>query len=202
MNEHGQYTSDEIKGYDFEGAAAAPEGFNPEARGFVDPVPGIHVMEFDFEGSTMKENHEFSVKEDGTTNKYTLNQLWAKLRIVEGPHAGANVLDFVPMPTPGKAMPAKLANRWGNFIRAFGFQPPPGRVVPAGFSLAAMDKRRAQVELEAQTEGDGKDRKPKLDDRGKPRIGVRYFGYNPLSLLGPAAAGAATAAVPTPDIDL
>lgn len=158
----------EITDYQF-GETVAPQGFDPNARGYEDAPIGVHVMEVtDAEIVTGKE-----FKADGQS--YWLNQLKPRLAIAAGqPYAGATAMDFLPMPTPGIAMPAKLANRWANFLHSLGFSMPKDQVVPAGFKLKDIIGKRCKVRIVQQTDSDGT---PKFKPDGTPRLGPKYFGY-------------------------
>ncbi len=155
--------ADEFNDYDF-GGTAAPEGFNPEARGIVDPPPGEHVMRVDtFE---VKQNNVFKSKNH---DDCTAHQLRPILVVVGGNHEGKQKMDFLPLPTPGITLPTHLANRWANFITAFGFKPPANAIVPPNFTLHKLIGAKAKVIL-VEDEWDG-----------KKQIKVKYFGYEPLT---------------------
>ena len=157
----------EIEGYEF-GNAAAPEGFDPEAHGYSDPTPGWHTFEITDFG--IRENKSWNGKDFGA---WTGNQLEPRLAIPKGqPEAGASVLDFIPMPTQGRPMPKSLANRWANFLTAFGFRPPADSLVPKGFKLHSLIGARGQAEIE-------------LDEyEGKKKLRPKFFGYKSLGANG------------------
>jgi hypothetical protein len=159
----------DIDSYDF-GDPVAPEGFDHDARGYADPSPGWHT--FIISDFSIRANKNFNGKDFGT---WVGNQLEPRLVIPDGePEAGASTLDFIPLPTPGQPMPKSLANRWANFLRAFGFQCPPDQLVPQGFRLHnLLNGPRGQCEI--------------IEDEweGKKKMKPRFFGYRP---LGEAAA--------------
>ncbi|HSW44084.1 MAG TPA: hypothetical protein VLM89_00765 [Phycisphaerae bacterium] len=183
---HEAFTGEQIAGYNFD-VPAPTEGFDPNSEGFRDMPPGTHEVELVFgdSGTGIVENQMFRVKDEG---EVMLNQLRPKLRIVAGPHMGATTLDFLPMPTPGKHMPAKLANRWANFARAWGDDLAPGALVPHGFRLSPewFAGKRCRVEVALQTDEHGS---PKLKRDGRPMTGPRFFGYSRAIGSGPAASG-------------
>lgn len=155
--------SDELEAYDF-GSTAAPEGFDPDAAGYEPPPVGEHV--FYVEDFEIAENNTFKGKDFG---EWVGNQLRPRLTVADGEHKGASIIDFLPLPTPGAPMPKALANRWCNFIRAFGFQPPADAVVPVGFKLHDIKGTRGKAAI--------------IDDTydGKTRRKVRFFGYSPVN---------------------
>jgi hypothetical protein len=169
----------ELDTYDF-GDPVAPEGFDPEARGYSDPSPGWHVFELrDF---SIRQNKVYTVKGE----QWAGNQLEPRFVIPEGEEeAGASVLDFLPL--PGNGMLTMLANRWANFVRGMGIQLPPGKLIPAGFQLSDLLNgndpahptrpfRRVAAEVI-------------LDEyEGKKRLKIKLFGYKPMSEYRPTGA--------------
>lgn len=157
-------SSKEITGYEF-GDAMAPEGFDPEAAGYSDPTIGWHP--FTIDEFWIEENKVFKGKD---FDQYVGTQLRVRLKVPQGqPEAGASVLDFIPMPSPGRPMPRALANRWANFIAAFGFRPPTDKLVPAGFKLHSLIGAQGACEI--------------IEDEyeGKKRLKPKFFGYKPVS---------------------
>jgi len=157
----------ELDSYDF-GEATAPEGFDPNAEGREDAPVGKHVFIIkDFE---IAPNNTFKGKDFG---EWIGNQLRPKLVVADNqPHAGTSMMDFLPLPSADAPMPKALANRFANFIRSFGFQPPPDRIVPKGFNLKDLIGKTGMAEI--------------VDDtyEGKTRRKVKFFGYSPIDENG------------------
>jgi hypothetical protein len=154
------------------GDTTAPPGFDPDAKAFAQAPLGDHVMTVDT--YDIEPQYQYTVKDVGVV---ILDQLRPRLEIMEGPHQGASILDFIPLPTDGAAMPAFLANRFANFVRALGFQIPAGRIAPAGFDLDDIMGRRALVSIVQQLDGQ---KQPKISRNGEPMHGVKLFGYSPV----------------------
>lgn len=170
------YAARDVKNYDF---AAAPvvEGYDPDASSWKKPPIGEYVFQIDLDHSKVVTDK--SLKWDGST--YILNEFQPRLVLVEGPQAaiGATITDFIPMPTPNQVMHSGQANKWANFIKAFGFPPPGNRYAPDGFTLDSLDAKRAHVTIEGQTKKDestGK-RVPVMDADGTQKVSVKFFGY-------------------------
>jgi len=164
--------AEEMEDYNF-GETSAPEGFNPDATGFANPPPGQYVMEIaTFE---TKENNTWKGKD---FNEWLGNQHRPHLRVVEGEHAGKTIIDFLPIPTPGSVIPRTLANRWANYITAFGFRPPTNALVPPGFRIHQLVGARGRVAIEAD-DYDG-ERQAKEKAAGRTPVRVSYFGYSPI----------------------
>lgn len=191
------YRPEELDGYNF-GDTTAPEGFNPDASGFIDPTPGSHVFEVrgwsdEKPAFELKPDQEW--KWDGTSHR--LNQLRVRFMIPsDQPESGAKTMDFIPVPTPGQAMPTGLANRWANFIKALGFDLPPGKHTPDGFKLSMIAGRRCRIEIEHARDAN---KQPKFRDNGKPQIQPSFFGYSRVDAAGTSPAPATKAARPAPN---
>ena len=174
--------SSELSNYEF-GDPVAPEGFDPEAKGFTDMPPGWHkfvIPSAEADGFSIKENHLFKNSKEGD---WTGNQIRPNLTIVEGqPFAGATKMDFLPLPTIGRPMPKHLANQWANFLRSLGFTVPVDKLIPAGFKLSMIHGRSGWVHI-VEDEYDG-----------KKKIKVAYYGYRPLNDPPPPSSGAPAAA--------
>lgn len=161
------------------GDATAPEGFDPDVKGWRDPTPGEHIVKVvDYQVRTGKETN-VRIRQ-GSDERMTVvhNQLEPRLQCDDDDtEAGATVIDFIPMPTPGVQLPALLANQWGQFIKSLGFDLPDGKLVPPGFSLENLIGRRCRAMVETQTTRDGE---TKLKKDGTPRVGIKMFGYSSL----------------------
>lgn len=170
--------ADEMQGYDF-GTEAPPEGFNPDATGFANPPPGQYVVEI----ATFEtlENHTWKGKD---FDQWLGSQHRPHLRVTEGEHAGKTIMDFLPIPVPGSPMPRALANRWANYLTAFGFRPPSNALVPPGFRIHSLIGSKGQVAIEVD-DYDG-ERQNKERASGRIPVRVTYFGYSPIT---PAAGG-------------
>lgn len=173
MSESG-FTGEQIAGYNFD--ASPPEGFDRNAEGWKDMPAGTHEVGLMFgeNGTSVHDNTTFKVRDQG---EFLLNQLRPKLRIVKGPHAGATILDFLPMPTPGVVMPATLANRWANFARSWGDDIAPGAMVPPGFALTEVyfGSRTCLIEVGFDLD---ENKQQKLTKSGTPQMRVKFFGYS------------------------
>lgn len=187
----------------FFGDTAAPADFNPNAKGFEAAPVGEHLMEvFDFE--IPKDAKRFGAKVDGVSADFYYYQLRPKLRIVSGPHEGATIMDFIPIPPKEGGMATLHANEWANFIKSIGFDIPDGKLLPAGFNPSQMKGRRCMVKV-VQAMKDGQ---PTLNKFGEPQTEVKFFGYSrvqsrpaasaPQSTAAPAAPTTAKAAAPAP----
>jgi hypothetical protein len=149
------YTQEEAASYSFAQVPPPPADFDPDAKGTRDCPPGEHIMEV--QTFAVEINHTFKWKDQAAT----LNQLRPILVIPDGqPCAGASVMDFLPLPTPGRTMPTGLANRWANFVRSLGFTLAKDSLIPAEFAghpkpLTLLIGRRCIVQVEAQTNSDG-----------------------------------------------
>lgn len=180
------------------GDVETPPDFDPDARSFEQAPPGLHIMEVaDFK---VVPNKEFTCKVDGVRQTFYLTQLRPQLRVAGGPHDGATANDFLPVPTPGRPIPALYANQWANFIKALGFDLPTGpdgkpKLMPTNFQLQQILKRRAQVKIVTSTDADGR---PKLNRQGEPFTEPAFFGYSRVGGNGKAKAPAAAAAAPAP----
>ena len=190
--------ADEMDAYDF-GDQPAPADFDPNTKGYLDAPVGVHTMELTT--FAIKPDHEF--RDDGQS--YYLTQLRPNFKIPDGqPHASGTVMDFLPMPTKGPNGPApmatRLANRWGQFLKALGFIIPPGMLVPPGFQLNTIIGRRCEIAIVKQVD---KDKMPKIKSDGTPQLGVKFFGYAPCgsanaSPAAPTAPVATAQATPPP----
>jgi len=170
-DEKGAYSAADLaERYDFSGCQT-PEGFDPHASGYRDCPVGLHIMRVDLAASKMMPNQEF--KDD--QQSYVLNQFRPALRVVGGRFDGASAMDFLPMPTKGAIMSQKLANKWANFIRAFGFEPTTECLTPSDFTLTELAKRTAQVDIRIQVD---RDKQPKKHPDGRPMLGPAWFGYS------------------------
>jgi len=160
----------ELTNYALPEDIAAPADVDPNSLPFEDAPPGWHEMEI----TTLKiePDRTFKNKKEGDC---VLDQLQIGFRICEGePHAGASVMDFMPMPSG--PMNTMLANRWVSFLHRCGFDIPAGKLVPQGFKLEQLYGRRVLVCVEWSTDGDGR---PKLKKNGVDRQnGVKLFGYD------------------------
>lgn len=170
------YKPHELENYDF-GNVTAPEGFDPDASGAVDPPIGKSVFEV---SAWSDEKPAFEVKPDHTFRwdgqQYTLNQIRVRFRIPKGfPFAGAGVMVFLPLPSPGVFMPVGLANQWANFIKSLGFDLPKDRLVPDGFTLGKLAGRRCVIDIE---QGVDENRQPKVRPNGKPQLAPAFFGFS------------------------
>lgn len=170
-------TDPRLASYDF-GAAPAVEGYDPDASGWKKPPVGEYIFEVDLEHSKVVTDK--NIKWDGST--YILNEFQPRLMLVEGPQAaiGATITDFIPMPTANQVWHSGLANKWANFIKAFGFPPPGNRYAPDGFSLDSLHGKRAHVTVEGQTrkvDGEAKKREPVMDADGTQKVTVKMYGY-------------------------
>lgn len=217
------YTAEEAAGYQF-GGAEVPEGFDPNASGYRKPPLGEHLMRIDFAASKVVLNKEFKWKDQITQQQqtYVLSQWQPRMLIVDGPHAGASITDFLPMPTPGQTWPVGLANQWGKHLTGFGFPPPVDKSVPDGFNLKKLDGAMARVTVVAKRKKNQSTGQYEvdIDVDGTPKVEVKMFGYRSLteppaqggdashstppatpSLFG-APAGAATTAPAAKDFDL
>lgn len=171
----------ETASYDFGDTAAPPEGFDPNATGWTDPPPGIHLMKID--DYKVVCDKDFRWKDE----TFVLNQIRPQFVIPAGqPNAGAKVIDFLPMPTPGRTWCAGLANRWANFLKSLGFDVPATATVPAGFTLPQIMGHTASVTVALQTDRDGN---PKLGNSGLQRVEVKFFGYSRPEASAPSTAG-------------
>lgn len=170
-------SSAELEDWNF-GDTAAPEGFDPEAKGWEDPPVGWSKFEIPDD----KPNRPaFEVEENksfGGQNPWNGSQLRVRLDVVDGPHAGADIMDFIPLPTVGRPMPATLANRWANFIRSLGFTLTANQIVPPGFKLHQIKKRQCFAEVVSEVYQD------------KKKLKIKFFGYRPLSDPPPAISSA------------
>lgn len=200
-NEQG-WSLDEAANYHAQGAVA-PEGFDPNATGWQRPPVGEHVMEIVGSETRLVGNH--ACRWEG--QEYCLHQLRPKLRIVEGPHAGATITDFIHIPTVDEAtggfrtMAAGQANKWANFLRGFGIPCPKDQLWPPGFTLGQLAGRKAKVQIVPKM----KDGVQVVGRDGMPEVEVKFFGYSPLpggtqpaSTPAPAARSAPAAGVTVP----
>jgi len=193
MNEDG-FRGEEIKSYNFD--VPPPEGFDPNAEGWKDMPAGIHEVGLVFgeNGTSVHPDTTFRLRDQG---EFLLNQLRPKLRIAKGPHTGATILDFLPMPTPGVVMPSSLANRWANFARAWGDDIAPGAMVPPGFALTEsyFGKRTCLIEVGFDLD---ENKQQKLTKSGTPQMRVKFFGYSRVPTGGhvPSKAAASQAREP------
>ena len=171
--------------YNF-GDAVAPPEFDPDAKGFApNPPPGRYVVTI-LDDPEIIQNHTWRGKD---FNEWLGNQLRPRLQVVDGEHAGSQIMDFLPLPVPVSPMPVALANRFANFIGAFGFKPPKDRIVPPGFLLSKLVGPKGIVNIEADT-FDG-DRQNKARAEGRTPVCVCYFGYEPIPAGGAASQSAA-----------
>ena len=164
---------DQAYSYNFGGEDVAPPAdFDPNATGFNDPPVGKHL--FEIIDIDVEADHDF-----GRSHNYVGDQLRPKFVIPEGqPYAGSTIMDFLPMPTPGRELPAKLANRWGHFIKRLGFALPDGSLIPAELKsqgLKAIMNRRCTATVVIATD---QDRQPKTKADGTPQMQIKYFGYD------------------------
>ena len=160
------YNQDEIGDYELP-EIAAPENFNPDVSGYVDPPVGKH--DFVIAGFQIVPDHEFRIK--GET--YVLDQLRPQLRIEEGEFAGASIMDFLPLPTG--PMHEILANRWGQFVKRCGFSLKPGQLRPDNFKLQQLIKRKVAALVQIKTDQNGQQA---IQSNGQPRMEVAFFGYD------------------------
>lgn len=181
------YDESQCSEYNF-GDAAAPEGFDPNATGWQDPPPGDHIFQVDT--FVIEPEHEFKWTDQTTKQRdtYLLNQLRPTLVVAEGPSRGARIMDFLPMPTPGRPMATGLANKWANFLKALGFDLPANKMVPDGFKLPMIKGPKFRARIVCKTEQDGKTLK--IGKKGLPMVEVDFFGYSRLD--------ASTPSTPTP----
>lgn len=194
-NEEGVKLS-QIGEYQF-GGIEVPEGFDPDARGYTEMPVGIHVVYV--ADAELFSRKEFNERVGGNPMTYILNQIRPRLCIASGPHAGATMIDFLPMPTPGLPIGRMSANRWANFIGAFGFRAPSGALVPPGFSLrsllgSAESGPWAQVEVVF----DVRNGQPQTRPDGTPQKKVKLFGYSHPATTATTAASALGMAPPLP----
>lgn len=145
--------------------------FNPDGGGFRDPTPGPHV--FFVKDFALKANNNFRLR--GET--YILHQIRPVLEVAPGQQqAGATIMDFLPMPTPGQEMPSLYLNQWCNFLRGLGFKFPKGRTKPEGFRLDQIIGRKVMAVVEFKLDAD-KNRVEKPG--GGYAVNVKFFGYSP-----------------------
>jgi hypothetical protein len=181
----------ELADYEF-GEQVAPDGFNPDAQGYEPPPPGEFVVRIgespsDEDAYRIKPNHEFRDRRI-PGGSWIGTQIQPSIVIAEGEHKGKSVYDYLPCPTPGKQMPKPLADRWANFIRAFGFRPPENRLIPPGFKLEHLcgEKTLAIAKFEAHSY-------EKVDDEGEPKkietVRIKYMGYSPCNGAQAGAGG-------------
>lgn len=187
------YKPDELANYQF-GDTTAPEGFDPDTTGAIDPTPGRHrfrieAWSYEKPAYEVKVDHEFKWKGE----VYVLNQLQVRFRIPKGqPEAGATIMAFLPMPTPsnpGFGGCAGLANQWGQFLKSLGFRVPEKLTVPDGFRLEHIDGRECLIDIEHRTDQDGT---PRYRDNGRPDLGVALYGFHALDADPKAGGGTAS----------
>lgn len=167
-----KYSEEELATYEF-ADVQAPEDFDPDAKGQLDPTPGKHRMKV--RTYEVVPNEIFKWKQE----QYILDQLRPVLECTDADkEPGASTMDFIPMPPRGnQQVPATgLLNRWANFIKSFGFDIPEGKVTPPGFRLDHLKNREAEVDIEYKVNQDTKEVVKK--DNGKPRVQVAFFGYS------------------------
>ena len=154
--------------YNFTGAEAAPADTNPDRQAQRDLPPGdLRLVVKDFK---VKPNHQFSWDK----RYYVLHQFRPILCGPDGlPYAGASIMDFLPLPTPGQEWCAGLAERWINFIRSLGFDVPKGHAVPAGFQLPQVVGRECLATIQYQVQN----KVVKTKDDGSPYTQVKMFSY-------------------------
>ena len=187
-------TYDSKCGFDL-GTGEAPAGVSADAKSFEQAPPGLHLMEVtDFEVVLDKE-----FKWKGASCKTA--QIRPKLAIVGGPHDGASAMDFLPMPYAGCTLLPEVANKWVNFIQAFGFELPKiidaatGKprvtaLVPPGFTLQDIIGKRGQVKIVQQMTNDTPPQ-VKLSNHGEPLTCPAFFGYSRPTNGKPASTTAA-----------
>lgn len=188
MSDNDAIKAGDISNYEF-GEQVAPEGFNPDAQGFETLPPGKHKVRIgetpdDPDAYRIKENYEHKDKRIDGGGSWVGNQIQPRLVCVEGEHKGKGCMDFLPLPTPGKPMPKVLADKWANFIRAFGFKPPADRIVPAGFKLNDLlaDGVVGVVEIEHRTY-------TKNDGTQADRNDPKYMGYSSVNAASAGGGG-------------
>jgi hypothetical protein len=197
-------TYDSKCGFDL-GTGEAPAGVNADAKAYEKAPPGTHLMEVtDFDVAL---DQEF--KWDGQSCRS--GELRPKMAIVGGPHDGATAMDWLPMPYAGCTLLPGVANRWVNFVQAFGFELPKAvdaatgkprvtTLVPPGFKLQDIIGKRGMVKVVQQMTNDTPPQ-IKLSKQGEPMTKPVFFGYSrptngkPAS---PTAAPTTTATKPIP----
>jgi len=170
------FTGQQIAGYTFE--APVPDGFDPNAEGWRQIPEGLHEvgMILGDNGTSVHSNHTFKLRNVG---EFCLNQLRPKLRVVSGQHAGATIMDFLPMPTPEASLPwpKELANVWANFARAWGGDILAGMTTPLGFALTEAYFASRTCIIKVVPDFD-EHKARKTTKGGEPQNRVAFFGYS------------------------
>lgn len=193
-----EYSAEAASTYRFDDCEV-PQGYNPDEAGYRKPPIGQHVMKIDFQNSKVILDKEFKWTDQVTKQQqtYVLSQWQVRLVIADGPHAGASITDFLPMPTPRCAWPAGLANQWANHLKGFGFAPPPNAVVPPGFNIKMLDGAFARVTIVgSRRRNQAGQFEPVMDADGTQKVEVKMFGYSPLT-EPPNKAAAADSPIPS-----
>lgn len=174
-DKNGNYTPEElVDNYRFsddDRPPLPPAGYDPEAEPFREPAQGWHIVQ-------IPETSPYTLATNKRNGDFIGNQLNLRLEIVEGgpdpDSVGATGFDFIPVPTPGAEMPRTQANRWGQLMRAFGWnmKDEAGHpiLVPPGFQFHHLRLKRAWVLFETS-----------INDKGDRRVSPAMFGYRPLS---------------------
>lgn len=150
--------SSNLENIDF-GSGEAPAGFDPNA-GFRDLPEGRHtvrLLDYGFSADLERQNH-----------RDIPGGFWVgrKITVRMGNDAGS-IVDYLPCPTPESPMPVPMANRWANFLRSWGFDIPPDRVIPAGFHHSQLRNTPGLAQIDVVVE----------EYEGKRRHKVKYMSY-------------------------
>lgn len=180
-----------IANYHAEGMKAQ-DGYNPD-QGFRRPTPGRHKFVIDGKACRFLEFQDCKWK----GIQYQLHQLWVQLRFEDG----SSIMDFIHIPTfdprinSFSPMDPQQESRWGQFMKAIGFNVTQDNLWPPGFRLAHLDGRRGECEIVVRTDKDGKVEKAK---DGTDDVQVKLFGYysptgdaKPVAMPSPAPSAAA-----------
>ena len=187
------FTGQQIAGYTFE--APVPDGFDPNSEGWRQIPEGLHEVDLVFgeKGTSVFSNHTFKVRNVG---EFCLNQLRPRLRVVSGAHAGATIMDFLPMPTPEVDWPKELANVWANFARSWGGDIPAGMTTPPGFALTEAYFANRTCIIKVVSDFD--ELKIRKTTRGgEPQNRVAFFGYSRVPFGGHVPSTLAAAPAPS-----